>query len=164
MAFISNLVDGFNADLGLSINPFMRFLGERFGILNYRTWQDIFPETSLLTALSNTDFFRSLLPGIGPAGFDIEHWLGDKIFHDMLGGASTQDMTIQNFNYYVQREMAAQVARGETPNRTAAEAKIRGYLAFQTIVGYSIGYVPPPNDRRRHCYRQDGGGDPPDLR
>lgn len=140
MAFISNLVDGFNSN-GLSINPFLRYAGERFGVLNYRTWQDIFPQTSLLTAFSNTDFIRGLLP-VGPAGFDIEHWLTDKIFHDILGQASVQEMTLQNFNYYVQREIAAQVARGEKPDRTAAEAKIRGFLAFQTLVGYNIGVYP----------------------
>lgn len=128
MAFIGSLVDSL-ADWGLMLNPFLRKPLEWTGVLNARSWQSIFPQTSVLQALTR-EFFNSRFPN----GLNVEEWLASETF-DKISKAGVEDAA-DNFNYYVQLEMAAQAHRGEKVDRERAAKTVTDFIYVNTVVGY----------------------------
>lgn len=131
--FLSGFVDAIN-DWGLSMNPLVRKPLELAGVLNLRSWQAVFPQTQLIQA-----FTRSYLSKRFPNGLNIEAWAEDKLLQSVGSDFSVTDKLAQNFNQYVQREMAAQIERGEPADRKKAEEKMRDFFLVQAIVGYGVG-------------------------
>lgn len=132
MEFIGGFVDGLN-DLGLSANPLLRKPLEAAGVLSFRAWQSIFPQTKLLET-----FTRSFWESRFPNGLNLEAALLDPVL-STLGFETINELTLESFNYQVQREMAGQMLRGETVSRVVAEKKIRDYLLVQQTIGYFVG-------------------------
>ena len=127
--FIAPMIDALN-DWGLSMNPLLvRKPLEVLGVANYRAWQSIFPETSLVEA-----FTRKWMNERFPNGLNIEAIVLDPVFQQ-----ATQKHIEESFNEYVQLEMANQALRGETPSRARAEKKIQNYYWVQAAVGFFTG-------------------------
>jgi hypothetical protein len=133
LPFISGFVDAMN-EWGLSMNPLVRKPLEWFGVLNLRTWQDIFPQTSLIEA-----FTAKYWEDRYPDGLNLEHWLSDKVLEALGSELRVTDLDNATFNRYVQMEMAAQALRDEPISRSAAEEKIRDFLLAQTMIGFFAG-------------------------
>lgn len=134
LAFVSGFVDAMN-DWGLSMNPLIRKPLELEGVLNYRAWQSIFPQTALVQVATMQWWHEQF-----PEGLNIEAWLEDQTgLSEHLTGKGAQQRIADNFDYYVQMEMAGQAQRGEPVSRAAAEQKIRAFFAVQTLLGYFTG-------------------------
>lgn len=128
--FVAPFIDAMN-DWGLGINPFLRKPLELAGVLNFRAWQSIFPETELVQA-----FTREYAHGLfGDQGLDLEAWLTDPIL-EALGQQPGSSFDRASFDVYVNKEIAAQIARGESPSRARAERKIKQFLWVQTLLGF----------------------------
>jgi hypothetical protein len=127
LPFISSLVDAL-ADWGLMLNPFLRKPLEWAGILNSRTWQSIFPQTSILQFLTH-EFWSSRFPH----GLNLEVWLESEIF-DLVG--KDPNKVANDINYYVQLEMAAQAYRGEKVDRKKARETVENFLLVNQALGY----------------------------
>lgn len=148
--FLSRLVDGLNSYLGVGFNPLFTEPAARFGYLNRRSWQDIFPQTTFIEAITNTHFVRQYLGPDGKwahvwgeTGFNIEDVLLDPVFKQIAPGQpSGQELTRERFDYLVGQELAFQRLRGETPNIENAQAKVRGMVLFSNLVGFTIGLFP----------------------
>jgi hypothetical protein len=127
--FLGGFIDALH-EWGLGANPFFRKPLELAGVLSLRSWQDIFPQTSLIEA-----FTRRFLNERWPNGLNIEAMLFDPLL-EALGKETSTEIDAKKFNEYVQLEMAGQAARGEEINRAAAEDKIRDFLFVQGVIGY----------------------------
>lgn len=128
MRFIGPMLDWLS-DAGLGMNPFVRKPLEGAGIASQRAWQTVFPQTSVADGITRRFF------GDGIAS-KVRDW--ERVF--TLGQGDTPSETIaENFDEYVQLEMAGQAARGEPINRAAAEATIRAWFFVQNTVGYFAG-------------------------
>lgn len=128
MFFFGHLIDSFN-NTGLGMNPVARKFLENVGVANTRSWQTIFPQTSIASALTRK-FFG-------------DNWAGrvmdsERIFTLFMGKAPS-DQIAENFNFYVQQEMADQALRGEPVSRKAAEQDIRDWFLTQNALGYFVG-------------------------
>lgn len=130
--FVSGFVDALG-EVGFTMNPLVRKPLELSGVLTLRSWQTIFPQTSLVEAFTR-EFWNDRFPN----GLNIERMLQDKVL-EAMGKETTADAAADNFDRYVQMEMAAQAYRGETVNRHTAERKISDFLLVQTLVGYFAG-------------------------
>lgn len=131
MAFIGPFVDALN-QWGISMNPLVRKPLEVAGVFNYRAWQTIFPQTGLIDAMSR----RFFADRVGAGGLNLESWATDKVLALIGDDFSSTERIAQNFNQWVQLEMAAQAQRGEPVSREAAERKIQDYYAVQTVLGF----------------------------
>ena len=129
LGFLGGFIDALN-EWGLSMNPLFRKPLEWFGVLDFRSWQNILPQTSIIEG-----FTRRQLGQFFPDGINIEDWLSDPILN-LLGKDTMQERSDKKFNDYVQLEMAGQAQRGEEVSRERAEEKIRGFLWAQTLVGF----------------------------
>jgi hypothetical protein len=142
--FISTLVD-LVGQAGWGINPFIRYAGGRLGVLNRRSWQTIFPETTVVQALTSGQWMREQLkglPGETETGFDLEATFADPLFALITSEPSDVALQDATFDNYVNREIANQVSRGEKADRPAAERKVRAFTAFATLLGYVVGIYP----------------------
>ena len=74
----------------------------------------MFPQTSLIEGLSRKFFSDEVASKIAS-------W--ESVFGKLPLAASSDDIA-ESFEFYVQQEIAGQVARGEEPNRELAEATI----------------------------------------
>lgn len=131
--FLASFVDAIN-DWGLSMNPLVRKPLELAGVLNLRAWQNVFAQTTLVEA-----FTRKYLHDRFPNGLNIEAWAEDKVLSAIGSDFSVTKKLADNFNVYVQREMAAQAERGEVVDRSKAEEKMRDFFLVQAVVGYGVG-------------------------
>ncbi len=143
LRFIAPMADALN-DVGLSFNPIVRKPLEMAGIFNYRAWQTVFPETALADA-----FAREHLAEMFPNGFNIEAALTDPLF-EAIQGTSFSQMNEQRVNELVQKEIAAQVARGEKPSRKRAMRKVQQFTLAQTIIAFFAGTYVRNNDPGEH--------------
>jgi hypothetical protein len=101
--FLGPILDALD-QWGVGLNPFIRKPLENAGLASAKSWQTVFPETSLAAAFTRRYFGDNIAD-------DVLDW--ERIF--TLGlGATPSDKIAENFNFYVQREMAGQQARGET--------------------------------------------------
>jgi hypothetical protein len=132
LKFLAPFVDALN-DWGLSMNPLVRKPAEFAGAFNYRAWQSIFPETGLFDAISRQFFTDS------PQGFNLEAILEDKVLGMIGYDLGARQRIEQDFNQWVQLEMAAQAERGEPVDRDKATAKIQHYYVVQTVLGFFSG-------------------------
>lgn len=117
------------SDWGLGVAPWVRKPLESSGVASERAWQTVFPQTSVATALTRQWFGENVAAKIA----DWEH-----VFNLMMGDTPSEQIA-DNFTYYVQTEVAGQVARGETPSWTRAENTIKGWFATQNLWGYFTG-------------------------
>jgi hypothetical protein len=131
--FLAPFVDALN-DFGLSMNPIFRKPLEVAGIFNFRAWQSIFPQTSLIEG-----FTREFMAEQFPDGLNLEA-LAEDSYLKLLGSEfSVTDKIAERFDYFVQTEVARQVAAGEKPDRAKAERQIRSLFYAQTVMSYFTG-------------------------
>jgi hypothetical protein len=162
--YVADLVDAVS-NLGLGVNPILRYLGGRTGVLNRRAWQSAFPQTSFLEALTSPDWIRKQLkafgvPGVSEQGFNVESALADPLFRLIAGDESDTSFRDASFDSYVNREIAGQVERGERPDRAKAEHKVRAYLALAAVSGFVVGAYPrriTPDDLRLYTLGEEMG-------
>jgi len=133
LPFISGLIDGMS-DFGLSLSPWFRKPAELAGLVNYRAWQSMFPQTSVVDAFS-TRFLHEMFP----QGLNFEEALQDDLFKVIGVGLNAHELREQRIEEWVQTEMAAQVERGEPLDRAAAEKKVRQFVYLQTIFAFASG-------------------------
>lgn len=143
MKFISGFADALN-DMGLSFNPLVRKPLEAAGVFNFRAWQSMFPQTPLVDA-----FTRTHLKEMFPNGFNLEQALTDPIFDAVLGLAPGE-MNEQRLNELTQKEVAAQVARGEKPSRARARKKVEQFEYAKNVVAFFAGVYTRNNDPGEH--------------
>jgi hypothetical protein len=122
--FFGSILDALDS-WGLGLNPLIRKGAESAGVAEAKNWQTIFPQTSMAVAVTRKWFGQNIADGL----LDLDHVL-------TLGLDPSKDDVAANFNFYVQREMADQRARGEQPNRALAEKTIRAWFYMQTVWGY----------------------------
>jgi hypothetical protein len=145
--FLSGFVDAINS-WGLAWNPLLRKPLEVAGVLNYRAWQSVFPQTDLVEALS-AQVWRDRFGN----GVDLEAMLLDPLF-ERIGVTPQAELNAEAFNEYVQVEMAGQRLRGERVSRPRAEERIRDYLLVHGLMGYFIGaYVRKMTPADKHLYQ-----------
>lgn len=120
---------------GLGMNPFVRRPLADLGVLDYRAWQQVFPETSVLAALTR-DFAGDRWAN---RIIDLDSWLGDPLFRALGVGPVASQKLAESFNTYVQMEMANQAARGEVVSRERAVEKIQDFYLVQTVLGFVTG-------------------------
>lgn len=125
IAVLGPMLDAMN-DWGLSMNPLVRKPLETVGIATTRSWQTMFPQTNLAVALTR-EFVSD------EAALRVASW--ESAF-DLLPLGVSSDAIAENFEYYVQQEIAGQAARGEELSRTRAEATIRAWFVIQNVWGY----------------------------
>ena len=129
LPFIGALIDAFN-QWGLGLNPFFRKPLEILGVANLRVWQHIFPQTDLVKIFTK-GYWSEM-------GLDLEALIADPIY-ETLGIETLSQLTRDSYNELIQREMAGQLARGETVSRERAQRQVDGFIQLQTLVGYFIG-------------------------
>lgn len=130
--FLDGMVT-FLEDFGFSMNPLVRKPLEVFGMLDLRSWQSVFPQTTLAEAFTRKYFHERF-----PNGLNLERMLTDKVL-ELMGKEPTANHAAANFDSYVRMEMAGQAHRGEDISRFRAEEKIRDWLYVQAILGYFAG-------------------------
>lgn len=146
--FISTFVDLAN-DWGLSWNPLIRKPLEMAGVLNFRAWQHIFPETDLVQAFTRKYWHDRF----GNRGLDLEAIAIDPIFQ-AIGQEGSGEILERRFDEFVQAEVAAQMVRGEEPDRAKAEETIRDFYLLQSLVGYVGGaYIRKMSPEDIHLYQ-----------
>lgn len=136
LPFISGLVEGMN-DFGLSMSPWFRKPAELAGIFDYRAWQMMLPQTSVVEA-----FTQRFLPEMFPDGLNFEEVLQDSLFQAIGVGISSKELNQRRIDEWVQTEMAAQAARGEPVDRAAAEKKVKQFVYLATMFAFLSGAYP----------------------
>lgn len=122
---IAPMLDALN-EWGLGVNPLFRKPLEAAGIANYRAWQRVFPQTSLVEAIANASGAEGVarlaaaMDRIGALGFPV----------------TDSNSIAENFDYWVQTVVAEQVAAGEEPNIPLAEETVRDWFLVQNLWGY----------------------------
>lgn len=113
---------------GLSFHPAARKVFEKMGLVDKRGWQTVFPQTSFAQAFANWTGNDE----IGKLAVALERVAS-------FGMTADPKAIADNFEFYVQQEIAGQVARGEEPNRAEAEDTIRRWMFVQQAWGYFVG-------------------------
>jgi len=127
-AIFGPMLDAVN-DWGLGFSPFGRKLLESTNVATDRAWQAMFPQTGPAVALTR-EWFGERWAG------RVANW--ESIF-TLMQGDTPSDQISSNFEFFVQQEISNQVARGETPNRKAAEQTIEDWFVTQNLFGYFTG-------------------------
>jgi hypothetical protein len=131
--FIADLIDAINSS-GLTFTPFVRKPLELAGVLNYRAWQQMFPQTAVVDVVS-----KEFLSDIFPEGLNLEEVFADALFIAIGKGPLASQMDAQRRNELVQLEMSAQAERGEPVDRKTAEDKVNRFIYLQTIYAFFSG-------------------------
>lgn len=113
---------------GLGLNPMVQKPLESSGIADQHAWQTVFPQTSMAVALSR--------PFLHDRAAKIADW--ERIFTLMQGKTPSQSIA-DNFEYWVQTEVADQVARGEQPDVAKAKRAMEDWFLMQNTWGYFAG-------------------------
>jgi len=136
--FVSGFVDAIE-QAGLGINPLFRQPLEHAGIIDQRPWRQVFPQTTLLAALTR-EFISKTAADIL---IDIDAAFADPIVQSINAltgnGKLAHEIVADNFEKLVELEMVNQVARGETPSRARATKKLQGLYLVQAVVGTVVG-------------------------
>jgi hypothetical protein len=130
---VTSMFDGmveYLEDFGFSMNPLVRKPLEHSGLVDLRTWQMFFPQTSLVEAMTRKYFHERF-----PQGLNVEHWITDKLLN-LIGDKPISEMREESVDQYVRMELAAQAHRGEPLNEGKARKKIEDFLYAQTILGF----------------------------
>lgn len=117
------------SDFGMGLNPFFRKPLESAGIASERNWQFMFPQTSLAVAISRKWFGENM-------ALTVSQW---ESLWGLLPLGVPSDEVAEQFEYYVQQEIAGQVARGNTPNEAEARKTITAWFYLQNVYGYFTG-------------------------
>jgi hypothetical protein len=148
--FINTIVNGLNDYAGAGWNPLFTEPLQRLGHIDRRSWQDFFPQTTILEALTNTDFLRQYFGPDGryahlwgDTGFNVEDALLDPLFQRLAPNQPTgAQLAQQSFDELVNAELAYQALRGEPADIEKAKQKVRAAKLFTNLMGFTIGLYP----------------------
>lgn len=127
---VGAIIDSLN-DWGLGMSPFFRKPLEAAGVANYRAWQRVFPQTGIVEAIANATGQESIARLV----VSMEKIASLEAVVSRAGGVPSDEIAA-NFDYWVQTEVAGQVARGEEPDIARAEQTIRDWFLVQNLWGY----------------------------
>ncbi|MBA2726539.1 MAG: hypothetical protein H0U53_11155 [Actinobacteria bacterium] len=116
-------------DWGLGMSPFARKPAEAAGIATERSWQFMFPQTGPMVALTRQFWGEQ-------AALNVAGW---ESFWGRLPLGVDSNSIAENFEYYVQQEVANQASRGQPLDKKEAEKVIRLWFLTKEVFAYGTG-------------------------
>ena len=129
MRRIAILFSDFAQQWGLGLSPFARKPMEHLGLASEQSWQFMFPQTGPLVALTSKYINTEM-------GLTVADW--ERIFV-LMQGDKPSDTIAQNYDRFVQQEIAGQAARGEKIDPERALRVIKGWFLTQNLYAYGTG-------------------------
>ncbi len=116
-------------DWGLGASPFGRKPLEAMNFASDRGWQTVFPETGPLVAMTSEYINKE-------AGLTVADW--ERVFTLWMGDKPS-DSIAEQYDFFIEQEMAGQAVRGEPLDAAKAERVIKHWFLIQNITAFGTG-------------------------